>query len=256
MIDTLSGSAATRVLGGTEKQLLSLIDRLDRSKVVPMLCLLDGSSQTSRSLEPDCCEVVRLGVRSLHAPSTAVRAWQFGRLLRRERIDVLQVHYPMSTYFAVPIARLAGVRCVVGTRRNLGHWMGRADRLLGRLFSRLMTATLANSQASRDSVIADRCAAPDSVFVVPNGIDLDRFADAAVPSSQPLGGSPRVGVVSNLRPLKNLDVFVRAAASLTESYPDARFLIAGEGQSRSDIQALAEQLGLAERVELLGTVPN
>src|SRR5260370_42362670 len=75
---------------GTESQLLALIRRLDRRRVQPYLCLLRGHSAVSRSLEPDCCPVRRLGVGPLHSPATLARACRLARFLRRERIDVLQ----------------------------------------------------------------------------------------------------------------------------------------------------------------------
>src|SRR4051812_45763815 len=88
---------------GTETQLLALIRHLDRSRIEPYLCLLRGESELSRSLEPDSCPVLRLGVRSLRGPRTLAAAWKLGRFLRRQRIDILQVYFPDSTYFGVPV---------------------------------------------------------------------------------------------------------------------------------------------------------
>src|SRR5438128_946332 len=59
---------------GKETQLLALLHHLDRSRVQPYLCLLDGEDDVSRSLEPRDCPVQRLGVRSLHRPSTFAAA--------------------------------------------------------------------------------------------------------------------------------------------------------------------------------------
>src|SRR5262245_54454941 len=81
---------------GTESQLLALIRHLDRSRVQPYLCLLDGDDPTSRALEPQDCPVLRLGVRRLARLRTIPRAWRLARFLRRERIDVLQVYFPDS----------------------------------------------------------------------------------------------------------------------------------------------------------------
>src|SRR5262249_17030403 len=108
---------------GTETQLLALIQRLDRSRLRPAFCLLRGDSPRSRALEPDCCPILRLGVRSLCRPWTLVAAARLARFFRRERIDVLQVYFQDSTYLGVAVARLAGVRHVVRTRNNLGYWM-------------------------------------------------------------------------------------------------------------------------------------
>src|SRR5687768_14680812 len=88
-------------VGGTETHLLNLIAGLDRSKVVPHLCLLDGTTKSSRQLEPANCEVHRLGVKGLARLSTLGKLFEFRRRLRAWNIDVLQVHFPDSTYFGV-----------------------------------------------------------------------------------------------------------------------------------------------------------
>jgi glycosyltransferase involved in cell wall biosynthesis len=58
--------------------------------------------------------------------------------------------------------------------------------------------------------------------------------------------------VSRLTPLKRLDLAVRALG-----YPDAaaaRLVIAGEGEEAASLQALAREIGVADRVELAGAV--
>jgi glycosyltransferase involved in cell wall biosynthesis len=242
-------------VGGTEKQLLALIAQLDRSCVMPYLCLLDGQGEVSRCLEPANCAVVRLGVRSLRSARAVTAGWRFVQFLRRERIDIVQLHFRDSTYFGAPLARLAGVRCVIRTQRNQGHWMTPWDRRLGRIMGRLATATIANSDACRQVLISGEGARPESVHVVPNGIDLTRFENI-----RPLGGwcpagwPRRVGVVANLRPVKNLELFVRAASLLAPRFPDVEFVVAGEGECRLQLERLIVELGMTSRVKLLGAV--
>src|SRR5262245_9162132 len=81
-------------VGGTEKQLVSLINHLDRQRVQPFLCLLNGTGESSRGLEPPDCPTLRLGVQSLRSAKTIAAAWHFMRFLRRSQIDVVQLHFP------------------------------------------------------------------------------------------------------------------------------------------------------------------
>src|SRR5262249_47535848 len=238
---------------GTESQLVALIRHLDRSRVEPFLCLLRGAAESSRRLEPPGCPVLRLGVRSLRDPATLARALRLARFLRREKIDVLQVYFLDSTYLGVAAARLAGVPYVVRTRNNVNHWMTPLHRRLGRLLNHLVTATVANSEASRQAVLADERPAPGSVVVLENGVDLERFAGVLPLDAVPRRDGPRqVGVVANLRPVKGLDVFVRAAAQVAARRPDVAFSIAGEGPLRLELERLAAGLGLAGRFHLPG----
>jgi len=256
MIDNLSGSTQRSVVGGTETQLLSLIEGVDRTKVSPYLCLLDGRGDASRSLEPEACPVLRLGLRSLVRPRLVAAAWRFVRFLRRERIDVLQVSFPDSTCFAVPLARLAGVRCIMQTRRNLGHLTpSLVRRGLGRLHSRLIDVTVANCEACRQAVIDQEGVRPESVAVLPNGIDLEPFDGIAPVGSNTMGRSRIVGMVANLRPVKGPEVLVEAARILAASHGDVLFQLAGGGDEAS-VARLVQSAGLQDRVELKGCVDD
>jgi glycosyltransferase involved in cell wall biosynthesis len=239
---------------GTETQLLALIRRLDRTRVRPYLCLLRGESARSRALEPEDCPVLRLGVGPLCRPAALARAWRLAGFFRRERIDVLQVYFPDSTYFGVPVARLAGVPHVVRTRNNLGYWLTPLHRRLGRLCTRLADATIANCAACREEVIRGERAAPGAVVVLENGVDLERFT--AVPALNVRDGPVRVGAVANLRPVKDLDLLVRAAAEVAGRHPQVTFEIAGEGEARYGLQRLIDGLGLAQRFRLPGVVAD
>ncbi len=237
--------------GGTETQLVALIRHLDRARVEPYLCLLRGEDEPSRALEPDGCPVLRLGVRSFRSAATLPAAWRLVRFLRRERIDVFQAYFPDSTYFGVPAARLAGVPRVLRTRNNLGYWMTPWHRRLGRLCDALSDGLVANCDACREAVIGDEGLSPGRVVVLENGVDLARFPDTAAPAR-----SGRVGVTANLRPVKGLDVFVRAAAGLRAAHPGATFHVAGEGPLRPELERLASDQGLGERLTLHGSVAD
>jgi len=244
-------------VAGTESQLVRLIGNLNRERVVPFLCLLRGEDGRSRALEPPNCPVLRLGVRSLHQVDTLFKALQLARFLRREGIDILQVYFPDSSYLGVPVGRLAGVRQVVRVRNNLNHWMTPAHHMLGRLCNRLVTVTAANCEACRQAVLADERLPAKSVVVLENGVDLERFLEVPSLASQgKIRGTRRVGVVANLRPVKGLDVFVRAAALLAAAHADVRFEIAGEGEQRLVLEGLAHAAGLGDRLVLHGSVQD
>ncbi len=242
---------------GTESQLLALIRNLDRSRVEPFLVLLDGEDEASRTLEPAECPPLRLGVKKLLAPRGVAGLLRFARFLREKQIDVLQVYFPDSTYFGVLAGRLAGVKAIVRTRNNINHWMTPAHRRLGRLVNRFVTVTVCNSQAARDAVLADERPDPASVIVIENGVDLERFASIPPVSPEPDPYRPRwIGMVANLRPVKGVDILVRAAAQVVQLHPDVEFHIAGEGPQRSELELLIAELGLNERFVLHGKVED
>ena len=244
-------------VGGVESQLLLLLKRLDRARIVPYLCILNGADDVSQLLEPSNCPVLRLEVRALHHPSSLLRALRLARFLRRQRIDVLQLFFADSTYFGVVAGKLARVPCIVRSRLDIGFWVRPIDRLLGRVCSWLVDATVANCEAARQSVIIDERAAVESVVIIRNGVDLSRFEGiAATRAGRRPADGPVIGAIANLRPWKNIDVLVRAAARLAETHPTVTFQVAGEGECRADLERLIKSLGLQDRFKLLGTVTD
>jgi len=241
-------------VGGTERQLLGLIERLDRSRVQPFLCLLDGSSAASQALEPSDCQVLRLGVTKLLSP----KGWQAARLflqfLRREQIDILQLHFPDSTYFGAPLGRRAGVRAVIATQRDLGYWIQPNDRRLGRWYARLCCDhLLANGEACRRAAMENFGWDPARSSVISNGIDLEQYR----PRLGARGASaPLVGMTANLRDVKDPHTFVSAAMEVCGKRPDVQFVLAGEGPLREALERQIASAGLGQHIRLLGAVTD
>ena len=237
---------------GTETQLLALIRSFDRTRVQPSLVLLNGKGETSRALEPRGIPILRLGVKSFARPRTLFAAFSFMRFLRRERIDVLQAYFLDSIYFGVPLARLAGVRRVVRVRNNLGYWLTRKHRILGRIAGWLVDRTLTNSDQGREALIAEGVA-PESITVLENGVDIERFSNSLPDVAR---DAVRIGTVANLRPIKDLDLLIRAAAKITKHRPYVRFEVVGEGKQRQELERLIADLNLGDRFRLLGAVDD
>src|SRR5262249_9514675 len=129
-------------------------------------------------------------------------------------IDVVQTYFPDSSYFGVPAAWLAGVKHRLRTRNNVGHWLTPLHRRLGRALNILTTQSIANCEAARQALLAAEQPRPETVLVLENGVDLERFADIPPLEARSAADESHIGVVANLRPVKGLEVFVRAAAQV------------------------------------------
>jgi glycosyltransferase involved in cell wall biosynthesis len=239
---------------GTEMQLLALLRRLDRTRIEPYLCLLRGTNASSRALAPTDCPVIRLGVGSLARPATIRKVFQFARFLRASDIEVFQAFFPDSCYFGLLAAWLAGVPHRVRTRNNLGHWLTRPHRLLGRLLNRITTCSVTNCHAAAEALVAAEGAPPKSVMVLENGVDLERF-NHVPPLRMPGPGEPvRIGIIANLRAVKGVDLLIEAAAQLSAEFPAAHFEVAGEGEERQELEARIAAHNLQGRFVLRGGI--
>jgi len=96
------------------------------------------------------------------------------------------------------------------------------------------------------------------IQVIYNGIDLDEFTNRLIPreaAKRKLGISPEmllVGTLSNLRPVKAVDIFIKSAFVVSKRFPGTKFFILGEGPQRRDLETLVERLGIKDRIIFAG----
>jgi glycosyltransferase involved in cell wall biosynthesis len=130
------------------------------------------------------------------------------------------------------------------------------ERALARTTDRIV----AISPAIRDELLHEqRIGTSDQYVVVPLGFDLTKLAaidDTARQSARAsLGIAPAAHVVSTvgrLTPIKQHRLFLETARLVAAADPDAMFLVAGDGELRTDLEQTARDLGLAGRVRFLG----
>jgi glycosyltransferase involved in cell wall biosynthesis len=137
---------------------------------------------------------------------------------------------------------------------HTSHFLMRADSLFWRpLFKRIIRSAdylLATSEEIR-SVASEIYPHPRSE-VMTNAVDTDRFAPGPGISRD---GTRQVIVPRRLFPKNGVEYFVRAMPLISADL-DVRALIVGDGPERDRLGALAEELGVAERIEFLGARSN
>lgn len=204
---------------------------------------------------PDDCEVsvVPLRADSRFDPAAFHRLF---RLLSRDDVDILHTHDNFIGSVGRVLGTGAGVGIVNTEHRQHDSFtplqnavnaptMGLADRVV------------VNSNATKQSLLrAERLLLdPDRIEVVYNGVDLQRL-DAATSAAQNDTESTQLITVGRLVDVKNQALLLRAFSRVTESIPDARLCIVGDGPRRDDLEARAETLGVREQVQFLGEIPR
>lgn len=127
------------------------------------------------------------------------------------------------------------------------------ERILARTADRITTLT----KMGRLDHLGLHIGKPDQLQVIGPGVRLERFAhspDLREPMRRELGfrDEPVVGWVGRLTEIKDCATFLKAAGEVAREMPETRFLVVGDGELRTDLEAQAERLGLKERVRFLG----
>ena len=136
---------------------------------------------------------------------------------------------------------------------------GRFDRWKG-LFMREADGAIAVSSFARDIAIARLRADPARVAIVFNGVDLDTFRpmppDPAFTARWPIAGKRVLLTVARLVERKGVDTVLRALPEILHAAPDIHYVVVGAGVFRPRLDALVQQLGLADHVTFTGELPT
>jgi glycosyltransferase involved in cell wall biosynthesis len=192
---------------------------------------------------------------SMMRPNTAVQIARMAALIGKEGIQIVHGTDFNTNLLGLAAARLGGAKAVA-SRVDLGHLrsgFGRWHREAEKLNARFADLVVANADAVRQVCIRDEGCKPENVMVVRNGIDLQRFDEAAAQGLQePLPEGALVAVIGNLWPVKGHRTLVEAVAQLPADLRRFRFACAGEGPERDYLLNRIRELGLQESVVLIG----
>lgn len=237
------------VRGGTELQLIGLIERLDRSQYQPYLLTIRPSDP---ALTPADCEHLAWNVPKLFNLEGIKAARKLSRWLKQENIEVVQTFFQDSTVFAGVAAKLAGTPVRIASFRDLGFWSNRKQALLMRATYPLMNAYICNADIVRDHFIQHFGIRADKARILRNGIDVN-----ALPFVEHSGPAKNIGIVGNMtRQVKRTDLFIQAAGLVARQHPDIMWHIIGDGQMRNQLEQLAKNCGVYDQIVFAGRVSN
>jgi glycosyltransferase involved in cell wall biosynthesis len=116
--------------------------------------------------------------------------------------------------------------------------------------------TLAMNESFRAIAIERGHLAPEDVVIVRNGPRLARFVPLPPDPSLKRGREHLVVYVGLMNPLDGVDHALHALAHLRRRRHDWHAILLGDGEAFDELQALAAELGLADRVEFPGFVDD
>ncbi len=210
------------------------------------------------------CAYRVLSIDMFDLPSTFKRTMQFGEALvlwrhcAKQGITAIHAHFGQApatiAWYTTEIGRAVDGRpwtwsvtihgwteFVIEDRAQLKHKLRTADLVV-------CVSDYTKSQLQR---IGDR-ATWDKIHVVRCGIDLDRFA---LREPRPVPAVPTVVVTARLSEEKGHFVLLQAAAQLRDQGVRLRLRFVGPGHLAGAIAERAQELGMADDVQLLGALP-
>jgi glycosyltransferase involved in cell wall biosynthesis len=236
-----------RGIGGSERHLLTLLPALAERGVDPVFVGLDDPEwDASDFYDALAVPAVRIVSPRDFDPVLLVR------LTRTLRADIVHTHLVHADVYGGLAARLRANRLVT-TKHNDDPFRVGPFRFVERGLSRLADRVVTITESLRRFTVDDVGLPPEKVETIHYGLDELPAPWGTNPPDAVPDGARVLLAVSRLTAQKGVDVAIRALASLSE---DTVLVVLGEGPERGELERLARELGVEQRVFLLGRVPD
>ena len=186
-------------------------------------------------------------------------------LIRQERVSIVHARSRAPAFSALWAAQVTGVPFVATY-----HGVYKAQSRLKRWYNAVMTRgdlVIANSDYTRDHVLAEHQVAPEKLVTIPRGVDLQRFDPAFVTPDRiealrrawgiaPDDTRTRILLAGRLTRIKGHLTIIEAARRLAAERDDFVILFAGDDQGRTgyaaELESAIAEAGLGEHVRIVG----
>ena len=250
------------LIGGGNKVLLSVFEKLDRSRYVPVSVIPERGPLENALKERDVRSTI-LDLRPrMSRNNLLITSIRLAVAISKYSVDIIHANDPF-TYRAASIAA-----AITRTPRICHfHHPDQDARSMAWAFSRMPNAILVPTMFVKTQVSGYLGSSHDKIIhVVGNPIDTEWFRPSTNKSSirVRLGlqeGSPQITIIGALAPHKGHDCFLRAACEILKRHPDAKFNIVGSEKSGDRewakyIGNLASTMGISGAVRFWGFVPD
>lgn len=237
--------------GGAERALVELVTRLDRQQFDPIVFCLGPKAPLVDVLESAGIPVVCFGVKRKWDVTVL---WHLVRSLRQHRPTILQTWLFHANLIGRVAGRLANVPVIVSGIR-VAEKRARWRLWIDRLTERWVQAHVCVSQAVADFSIEQGGLNAEIVHIIPNGVNVARFASADPADLTGEGiplAAPTVLFVGRLDPQKDPLLLLEAFPQIQSRIPDVHLIFVGSGVLESELSSRIQERNLQSCVHVLG----
>ena len=233
--------------GGSERQFAALAKSLDQHAFRVYL----GCMQKTGAFLEGLGEVPDFPFGgSLYGWESWQARGKIARYMHQNQVSIAHAFDFYTNLALIPAARWARIPVVIGSQRQLGDLLKPAQFKVQLLAFHLCDIVICNSRAAADRLV-EKGLPERKIAVIGNGLPDSAFLRTT--SILPNRPGLRVGMVARMNTRsKNHRGLLRAAALLKHRFPQAEYVLAGDGPVRADLEKEASDLGITDRVAFLG----
>lgn len=249
--------------GGSERQAVQLIRLLkEDGRCNVFVASLNNEGALRGEVEAlGFSEIPELKLTSFYDLNFLKQLRRAAKMMREKRIDVVHTHDFYTNIFGILAARLARVSVRIASKRETGGMRSRAQMILENQIFKMSSAIVVNSEAVKNYLLEQNIPAR-KLNVIYNGLDAERLKPKTTERREiceklnlPADEKIRfITLVANLRHrVKNQPMFLRAAQQVIKIFPDAHFVLAGEGELKPELEKIAADLHIASNTHFIGS---
>jgi glycosyltransferase involved in cell wall biosynthesis len=249
-------------IGGMHRQVLNLVKHLNKEIFEPIMCTSSSLGGLREEYERTGCRLFDLGWKRKLDPATV---YKLVRVLNNVNPHIVYIT-EANNLFYFKVAKFFWHKKVVliGSFRALTFWQGHRNRLfqiIDNVFSRWLYSSskriVVNSNALRDHYEHIlKIKSEKSIEVINNGSDFNfAVSKSTFILKKELNIAPGdvvILMVARLDPWKDFETLLEAAKIVTKIEPEAKFFLLGDGELKASLEKMINQMGLKEKVFLLG----
>ena len=237
--------------GGAEAYIHEIAKRLvGDGHFVTLFCGNDGKSPRSEAI--DGVNIVRRGgFYTVYFWAALYYIFKF-----RTKVDVIIDSENGIPFFSPLYCRKPIIGLVHHIHQEVfrKHLMFPFAQIAGFMEAKLMPIFYRNSKmitvsaSSKEAMAQIGLGKKRGITVINPGVDLSKFKPGAK------SPNPAVLYLGRLKPYKSIDRLISVFSQIAKEIPDAILTIAGEGESRNQLEDFTKKLGLTNAVKFLGRV--
>lgn len=238
----------TLSLGGAEKQQINIINGLDRKRFQIKLYVLKNKTQLLPLIEKKNIDVEICSINSIFEIKALVK---FIKDIKEFEPDIIHSQMYNANILARFIKILLPKSKLINHYHGMSLWMTKSKLYLDKITSSMVDKFIVVSQKSFDVRLVREGYPEEKMVLMHNSVDLKPATKNEVCVEKNV---LTIGMASRLIPLKNIESAIYMMSELIKKGFDLNLIVVGDGPEKENLLKYASELGLSDKVSLLGFV--
>jgi glycosyltransferase involved in cell wall biosynthesis len=258
-------------IGGLENGIVNIINGLNKKKYYHVVCSMTNSNESIFKISTTNFSWIGLNKHK----ADRMMFIKIFRELKRVKPDIVHIRNKGSLIDGFIACKMTGVQNTIYSfhGRNYSEIFNRKKTLKHKIEAKILQKfnVIATLNSFMKEELIEEYDLPSDIVLLPNGVDLLKFKPPSFKekhtntrardlneTDEPTSGHKNktilIGGVGRLDRIKNYEIIIEACKLLDSEFSNWNFLLAGDGESKKNIQDLISKSkeDLANKIHLIG----